>query len=211
VPPREDLAMGIPRRVLVTALLVGAVVTSTPLAGSAATTSCTNEERFLRSGAELPDAVRVFDEGTGLVGSGAIWTRPGTGATNAVYDPLDDEWRLKQPWFRTKPGAPRLSAQHLDGRGTARIEVATGDEYPGVGFITSRLLLAEGGCWRVTARFRGSVARVVVEVPRGVEGICAELVRQDAVRNDYPANRGYYAALDADLTRLGCTTRAPDS
>jgi hypothetical protein len=44
-----------------------------------------------------------------------------------------------------------------------------------------------------------------------VEGICAELVRQDAVRNDHPANRASYAALDADLTRLGCTTRAPDS
>jgi hypothetical protein len=152
------------------ALLVAPVARPSPAAADARSpVRCVSHVRAVPP-SKLPPSVRTWSHGERVFGHGGLWAREGAlhlGATK-----LPDGTRLmKFPWFVIPPGAtPTANARRLDGRGTFAFDanVANAD---GVVFDTSSLMFSTLGCWRVTARYRGSTVTFDVRVrPNPVTG-----------------------------------------
>ncbi|MFA5884716.1 MAG: hypothetical protein WDA60_12755 [Acidimicrobiia bacterium] len=165
---------------------------------------CRTASDSWRRADELPLAVRGFDEGTGLIGDGALWTFPDAIRNTPIYSPLTGEWRLKLPWFRAEAGTLHVAARPVEGRARFRAEIPERGWYPDLGFMPTTLAFADGGCWRVVAQLRRSKLVFFVSVPSGDGGICASLDEQLAHRIEIPENAAFYAAADAEYARRGC-------
>ena len=112
---------------------------------------------------ELPAAVRGF-HASGLIGSGSIWTSPRSLTTEPGYNETTGEYRLKMPWFRTKPGRLKLTGKRVEGAGRFRAETAKPGEYPSTGFEPSALMFSRTGCWKITARHRQSTFAFHIQI-----------------------------------------------
>jgi hypothetical protein len=104
---------------------------------------------------QLPTNVRGFDA-NGLIGAGSIWTSPRSLTTEPWYNDVRGEYRLKMPWFRTKPGRLALTGKRLDGPARFRADTAKPGDYAPTGFEPSALMFSTTGCWKITAHHRQS-------------------------------------------------------
>jgi hypothetical protein len=112
---------------------------------------------------ELPSNVRGFDA-NGLIGTGSIWTSPRSLTTKPWRNDSSGEYRLKMPWFRTKPGRLKLTGKRIDGAGRFRAETAKPGEYAPTGFEPSVLMFSTEGCWKITAHHRDSTYALYIQV-----------------------------------------------
>lgn len=74
----------------------------------------------------------------------------------------DGSFSLKIGWWRLRDGALRVSAQRVDGPGSARAEIPGG--YGTRGFQPSGIAFSHLGCWRVTGALAETDLTLTVEV-----------------------------------------------
>jgi hypothetical protein len=99
-----------------------------------------------------------------VLGEGAIWTV--RSATAVPGTPLEGHWLVKFPWFTRPSGVPRITGRRLDGPGTFTGDANVARDENGT-FVTSSLIFSDAGCWKVTARYRGSTLTFPIRVGGG--------------------------------------------
>jgi hypothetical protein len=115
------------------------------------------------AGAPVPTSRRVVSQSThrAVLGEGGIWT-----IREALTVPghrEGDGWLVKFPWFTIPSGAPTITGRRLDGPGRFEADANVATDASSV-FVTSTMKFSEAGCWKVTARYRGSVLTFPIRI-----------------------------------------------
>lgn len=103
----------------------------------------------------------------GWYGNQVIWVMlPIRGRLPAQTNPAPrsrERLFTKFPWYATRSGQLRVTAQRLDGAGRFQAQLgSTAQGYGPPGFVPSGLYWSSPGCWRLTAKLAGSSLRFTV-------------------------------------------------
>ena len=156
--------------------------------------------------AGLPDDVAAFAEGAPIVGEGALWLLVNRRAFTTVFDVEADQWTLRKVvWFRRRVGVIAIIERRA-GTSQRVADELPADGYGETGFLPSSLRFPRGGCWRVTARLRGSGVRFDVRVPSGLRAVCDDITKQVGELRAIPISENLARAgdLEATLVEKGC-------
>lgn len=108
----------------------------------------------------LPEGVIEASGSTGWYGDGDLWVLvPGRDWTGILQ--ADGTIGMKIPWWRVAEGDLSISAERLDGDGTATASIPDG--YGAAGFQASGVTFSTPGCWRVTGTLAATTISFIVE------------------------------------------------
>jgi hypothetical protein len=107
------------------------------------------------AGSPVPTSQGVLPGATqrAVLGEGGIWTVREALTVRGQRE--GDGWLVKFPWFTIPSGTPTITGRRLDGPGRFRADANVAFDASGA-FVASGLEFSEAGCWKVTARYRGS-------------------------------------------------------
>ena len=147
-----------------------------------------------------------------IIGRGALWVSRDAVQGRPGLDIVEGDWHAKFPWFRTKPGSLRATGRRIDGPGNFTFDLPPESSYPDIGFIPSGLHFSNGGCWKITARFRRTTIHFFMSFSSSPEAVCAEIEWQlnnvAALRASTPPGYVWPPENDALALRLNAASNA---